>query len=266
MISRMQPFLDRILETPLIFDGALGTMLYARGVFINTCYDELSLTRPDLITEIHEEYVKASADAIETNSFGANRIKLADHGLAEKTAVINRRSAELARKAAGDNVYVAGSVGPCLRAGQLWCAERAGDIREAFREQISALTEGGVDLVLLETFVHLDEITLAAETARAFGLPVIASFTVGDEGRTVLGAEVGRIVADLDRDTNVDAIGINCGVGPAPAYDALEAALPLTGKPIIVKPNAGLPQEVDGRMIYMTNPEYLPRVSRMPRS
>ncbi|MBN1867774.1 bifunctional homocysteine S-methyltransferase/methylenetetrahydrofolate reductase [Candidatus Sumerlaeota bacterium] len=253
----MEDILTRIKDIPVVFDGAMGTMIYSRGVFINTCYDELCLVNPQLILEIHREYVQAGAEAIETNSFGANRIKLAPHGLADRAVEINERAARIARDAAGDSVYVAGSVGPCLRPGQALEFERERTlVSEAFEEQIRALVAGGVDLILLETFFGLDELRIAARNARASGLPVFASFTVGLHGETVLGNRIEDMVAALDADENVDAIGINCGIGPAPAYDALERALPLTRKPFIVMPNAGLPQEVDGRMIYMTSPEY----------
>jgi methionine synthase I (cobalamin-dependent)/5,10-methylenetetrahydrofolate reductase len=249
--------LARLKETPIVFDGAMGTMIYSKGVFINTCYDELCLTNPQLISAIHREYIQVGAEAIETNSFGANRIKLAEYGLADRAAEINHRAAQIAREAAGDTIYVAGSVGPCLRPGQALQADRdRALVSEAFEEQIQALAAAGVDLILLETFFGLDELRIAARIARASGLPVFASFTIGIGGETALGIRIEDMVAALDTDENVDAIGINCGIGPAPAYDALERALPLTRKPFLVMPNAGLPQQVDGRMIYMTSPEY----------
>lgn len=252
----MNRFLERITETPLVFDGAMGTMLYQRGLFLNACYDEACLSRPDLVREIHEAYVKAGADAIETNTFGANRVKLAAHGLIDKVDEINRRAAELAREAAGDDVFVAGAVGPCLRVGQIYKEDARVDIGEAFREQIEALAAGGVDLVQLETFFNLDELAVAAEVARAAGLPVVASVTVGMDGASPLGQGVEDVVAELDGDGNIDVVGLNCGVGPSAAYDAVERGLPMTDKPFVVAPNAGMPREVDGRMLYLTSPEY----------
>ena len=252
----MSAFLDRIRETPLVFDGAMGTMLYSRGVFINTCYDELNLTRPELVRAIHAEYAEAGADVIETNSFGANRVKLKAYGLADQAAAINRTAAALARDVAGGDALVAGSVGPCMRPRQMWMDSLADDLRSAFREQIEALIEGGVDLIQLETFDHLDELLLAAAVARALGAAVTASFTVSARGETVIGREVESVVAALEASDHVDAIGLNCGIGPALAYEALERALPHTSKPFVVMPNAGMPQEVDGRMIYLTSPEY----------
>jgi homocysteine S-methyltransferase len=252
----MTSFLERIHDAPVIFDGAMGSMLYTRGVFINTCYDELNLTRPDLVQGIHAEYIAAEADVIETNTFGANRTKLRAHGLMDKVAAINRAAVKLARAVAGREAYVAGSVGPCMRPRQMWMETYADEVREAFREQMAALAEGGVDLIYLETFDHLHELQLAAEVARTLGLPIFASFTVSAEGDTVVGRDIESVVAALHADTNVDGIGINCGIGPALAYDALERALPLTTKPFVVMPNAGMPREVEGRMLYMSSPEY----------
>ena len=239
-----------------MLDGATGTMIYSKGVFLNSCFDELCLTRPDLVAEIHAEYVTAGADIIETNSFAANRVKLGHHGLADKVVEINTQAAKLALKVAGNDVFVAGSVGPCLTIQQMWQAENADPIREAFGEQITALVDAGVHLILLETFAHLEELLLAAEVARASGVPVFASFMVNENGETAMGQGLEDVVAALDASTDVDGIGINCGVGPAHAYEALERALPITKKPFLVMPNAGLPREVDGRMLYLTSPEY----------
>ncbi|MDA0576654.1 MAG: bifunctional homocysteine S-methyltransferase/methylenetetrahydrofolate reductase [Verrucomicrobia bacterium] len=250
------PFLERIQQRPLVFDGAMGTMLYTRGVFINTCYDELNLTRPELVRGIHGEYAAAGADVIETNSFGANRVKLKAHGLSDKVVAINRAAAQLARDVADDDTYVAGSVGPCMRMRQMWQDSYADEFRAAFLEQMTALAEGGVDVIYLETFDHLHELALAAAVARTLGLPVFTSFTVSPVGETIVGREIEDVVATLERDANVDGIGINCGVGPQQAYDAVERALPLTRKPFVVMPNAGMPRAVDGRTIYMTSPEY----------
>ncbi len=253
---RMKDFLQTLQDAPLVIDGAVGTMIYSKGVFLNTCFDELCLVRPDLVTEIHAEYVAAGADVIETNTFAANRVKLAGHGLADKVVEINHKAAELALAVAGDDVFVAGSVGPCLAIEQMWQPENADSIRDAFAEQVAALAAGGVHLVLLETFGHLEELLLAAQVARGSGLPVFASFTVDEDGETAMGQPLEHFVSALDASSDVDGIGINCGVGPAHAYEALERALALTDKPFVVMPNAGLPREVDGRMLYLTSPEY----------
>jgi methionine synthase I (cobalamin-dependent)/5,10-methylenetetrahydrofolate reductase len=252
----MRDFPASIAATPKVFDGAMGTMIYAKGVFLNACYDELCLSRPELILGIHRDYVEAGAEVIETNSFAANRIKLQSHGLADKAAAINRQAAVLARRAAGEDLFVAGSVGPCLASTQLWQPEAAATLREAFDEQIRALAEGGADLICLETFARLDELLLAAGVAAETGLPVFASFTLGERGETAVGTPLETMVAALADAAQVHGIGINCGVGPAHAYEFAERALALTSKPLLVMPNAGMPRSVEGRMIYLTNPEY----------
>jgi len=250
------PILERIAKTPVVFDGAMGTMIYSKGIFLNTCYDELCLTHPKLILDIHQEYAAVHAEVLETNSFGANRIKLRNYGLAEKTEAINRAAVKLAREAAGKELYVAGSVGPCLKPGQILSLEHQREIITAFDEQITALTAEGVDFLVLETFHDLHELQLAAAVAGRFGIPVFASFTVNEKGETAHGTALEQIVDRLDQDPNVNAVGINCGVGPALAFDILEKALPITKKPFFVMPNAGLPRQVEGRMLYLNNPEY----------
>ena len=258
----MKNIIERIKASPLVFDGAVGTVIYSKGVFINTCYDELNLTRPDLVREIHREYVEAGADVIETNTFGANRIKLRAHGLGEKVRAINTAAVALARQEAGTEVYVSASVGPCLTSAQMWSHDKAEEIQAAFEEQIGALAEAGVDLIQLETFVFLDELKLAAAVARRSGIPVLACFSVRSGDETALGSPVKSFAASLNGDPNVDFIGLNCGVGPAQVYDAAEHILPLLTKPLACLPNAGLPREVDGRMMYLTSPEYFTKYAK----
>ena len=252
----MEAILDRLRRSPIVFDGAMGTMIYERGVFINTCFDELCLTNPKLISQIHGEYVEAGAEVIETNTFGANRIALRPYGLAEKAREINRQAVRIAREVAGDSVYVAGAVGPCVRPDQIMPDDHAVEVEEAFAEQIGALASEGIDLVVLETFTHLKEIRLAARTARNLGAKVLASFALNDRGETAVGMKAGAIALALDADDNVDAVGINCGTGPAGVFDALQAVLPLVAKPVVVMPNAGFPRDVGGRLLYLTSPEY----------
>lgn len=252
----MKTILERMADQPLIFDGAMGTMIYSKGVFINTCYEHLCITNPKLVGGIHQEYADAGADVIETNSFGANRLKLQGHGLADQLEDINRASVRLARAAAGDAALVAGSVGPLLKSGQVFLESQAGELAEIFREQLAILADEGVDFFMLETFTHIQEAQLAAKVAKTLGIPVFVSMTVGIEGTTEKGRKVEQLVQTLENDGNVDGIGLNCGVGPAAAYSNAERALPLTSKPMVVMANAGYPQEVDGRMIYMASPEY----------
>jgi homocysteine S-methyltransferase len=248
--------LKRIQKSPLVFDGAMGTMLYSKGVFINTCYDELNLTNPKLIRSIHHDYVEAGADVIETNTFGANRIKLSRYGLADKTVAINRAAVELARAEAGESVSVAASVGPCLAPGQFLTETLIQELEAAYEEQIGALTEAGVDAVVFETFSNPDELRLAARVARRFGAPVFGCMTMNERAETALGSSAEEIIALLDTDENLDGLGINCGTGPTQACETLAHVIHLTRKPFLVMPNAGLPREVDGRTMYLANPEY----------
>jgi methionine synthase I (cobalamin-dependent)/5,10-methylenetetrahydrofolate reductase len=252
----MKSIVERISEHPLIFDGAMGTMIYSKGVFINTCYEHLCITNPKLIGSIHQEYADAGADVIETNSFGANRIKLQGHGLADQLEDINRASVRLARDAAGNDALVAGSVGPILKSGQVFLESQAVELETTFREQLAILADEGVDFFMLETFTHIQEAQLIAKVAKEFELPVFVSMTVGKDGETAKGRKVEHLIQTLEDDSNIDGIGLNCGVGPAAAYSNAERALPLTTKPFVIMANAGLPQEVDGRMIYMASPEY----------
>ncbi|MDF7807092.1 bifunctional homocysteine S-methyltransferase/methylenetetrahydrofolate reductase [Pontiellaceae bacterium B12219] len=252
----MKNILERMAEHPLIFDGAMGTMIYSKGVFINTCYEHLCVTSPKLIAGIHQDYADAGADVIETNTFGANRLKLQGHGLADQLEAINRAAVKLAREAAGDDALVAGSIGPILKSGQIFLGNQAEELAEIYREQMSILVDEGIDFFMLETFTHLEEAQLAAREAQAFGIPVFVSMTFSKEGETAKGRKIEQIIQALENDSNVDGIGLNCGVGPAAAYSNAERALPLTTKPLVIMANAGLPQEVDGRMIYMASPEY----------
>jgi len=252
----MRTILERIAASPLVFDGAMGTVIYNRGIFINTCYDELCLTRPDLVADIHREYVEAGADVIETNTFGANRIKLRNHGLADRVVAINQAGVKLARSMAVNDVLVSGSVGPCLSGSQKWMEDMAGDLQAAFEEQIQALVSAGVDFIQLETFVHPEELRLAAAVSHRAGVPVLASFSIRSGQETALGSRVEAFASELNADPCIDMIGLNCGVGPAQTYEGAERILPLLSKPLVCLPNAGLPRDVDGRMIYMSSPEY----------
>lgn len=253
----MKSFLDRLKEGVLLFDGAMGTMLYNKGIFINQSFDLVNLSNPNLVKEIHEEYVAAGCEAIETNTFGANYFKLKHYGMESKLFEVNRRGAEIARSVAKDKIYVAGVVGPL---GSL--LEPLGNIteneaRETFQTQIEALIAGGVDLLLFETFYDLNELRLLIEVARSItDLPVIAQGTFDEEGRTFLGTTTENFIGALDQ-LPVDVAGFNCSVGPAPMLAGLEKAVAITKKPISCMPNAGNPRVVEGRNIYLSTPEYM---------
>jgi methionine synthase I (cobalamin-dependent)/5,10-methylenetetrahydrofolate reductase len=255
------PALTRLLDPDslVLFDGAMGTMLYARGVFINQCYDELNLRAPDLVRDVHKAYVRAGAEVLETNSFGANRIKLTPFGLALQTRELNKKAAELAREAAdtGHDVLVAGAVGPLGVRLEPFGPTSVEEAKEIFREQMEGLKAGGADLFILETFSDLHEIGQAIAAARAVdpAMPVVAQMTIGADGLTPYGAtpeDVARVLDEL----GADIIGLNCSVGPQTILEAVEKMVPVTRKKISAQPNAGMPRDVGGRSMYMASPEY----------
>ncbi|MBN2079841.1 MAG: bifunctional homocysteine S-methyltransferase/methylenetetrahydrofolate reductase [Spirochaetes bacterium] len=258
----MESIIERMRTRPVIFDGAMGTMIYGMGVFINSCYDELSIVNPTLISRIHREYRDAGADVLETNTFGANRVKLRAFGMGERVDEINRAAVALAREAAGEGLWVAGAVGPCLHPHEAFDESLSPQYREAFREQCRSLAGAGVDFIHLETFSHLAEIEIAAAAGKETGLPVSASFSVNEEGV----ASDGNAIEDFSRalcvDSNVDIMGINCGMGPSGLLQALERMIHLCEKPIVVMPNAGYPQDVGGRTMYLTSPDYFATYAR----
>jgi methionine synthase / methylenetetrahydrofolate reductase(NADPH) len=254
----MKPFRERLQNEVIVFDGGVGTYLYEKGVYINTCFDELNLTNPDLVAEVHKEYIQAGADVIETNTFGANRIKLAPHGLETRVVDINRKGAEIARKVAGDSTYVAGSVGPLGVQIEPIGKLSFNEARDVFKEQIRGLLEGGVDLIVLETFSLVSELIQAVRAVRELdaNIPLMAQMTVNDDGMLLSGAPLESFIRET-ADCAIDIVGLNCSVGPKAMLDALEDLKPLTKLPISVQPNAGVPQNVGGRNIYMTSPEYI---------
>ncbi|MGA2384399.1 MAG: bifunctional homocysteine S-methyltransferase/methylenetetrahydrofolate reductase [Gemmatimonadales bacterium] len=239
-----------------VFDGAMGTMLYAKGVFINVCYDELNLRSPDLVRDVHRAYVRAGAEILETNTFGANPVKLAHHGLATETGAINRRAAELAREAAGSRALVAGAIGPLgVRLEPFGETSRA-EAFEFFRTQAFGLREGGVHGFVLETFSDLDEIREALRAVRAVcDLPVFAQMTIQEDGNTAYGTDPETVARALDA-FGADVVGLNCSVGPQGVLEAIERMARVTSRPLSAQPNAGLPREVGDRRMYMASPEY----------
>ncbi len=252
----MQNFRDYISEHILLFDGAIGTLIYQKGIFIDKCYDELNLTHPDLIQSIHQEYLNAGAMVIETNTFGANRYMLQKHNLDRQVREINTQGAKLTREVVEDHGFVAGSIGPLGIEIEPWGEISLEEARDAYREQTQALLDGRVDLFLLETFHQIDEIKQAIEAIReCCDLPIIAQMTVQEDGKTTYGLTVEECVVQL-AEYSIDGVGINCTIGPKIMLDFLERIIQKTSLPVSVMPNAGLPQFIDGRMIYLSTPEY----------
>src|ERR671917_2930717 len=259
----MDNFRD-ILESDeiTVFDGAMGTMLYAKGVYINRSYDELNLTSPDLVREVHQEYVRAGAEVIETNTFGASAHKLQQYGLEGSLRLINIAAARLAREAAGERAFVAGAVGPLGLRIEPYGPTSFDEAKEMFKEQAEALLEGGVDLFVLETFSDISEMRQAIRAVRELcDLPVIAQMTVQNDGNTSFGTTPEIFTARLD-EWGADVLGLNCSVGPADVLTAIERMRTVTNKKLSAQPNAGLPRDVQGRQFYMCSPEYMAKFSK----
>jgi methionine synthase I (cobalamin-dependent)/5,10-methylenetetrahydrofolate reductase len=254
------PLVTRLLDPQqvIVFDGAMGTMLYNKGIFINQCYDELNLRAPDLVRDVHKAYKKAGAEVLETNSFGANRIKLEQYGLSSQVAEINRAAAKIAREVAEDELLVAGAVGPLGVRIEPLGPTSLDEARAAFREQLQALKDGGCDIFILETFSDLHEIEQAILAAREVdpAIPVIAQMTVGSDCHTTYGMSVEDLAQALDA-LGADVIGLNCSVGPQIILDAIEKMAPKTRRKLSAQPNAGMPRDVSGRSMYMASPEYM---------
>ena len=249
-------------ESVYVFDGAVGTRFYDKGVYINKSYDELNLTAPDLVREVHEEYVNAGADVIQTNTFGATRHKLKQHSLESKIGEINIAAAKIARQAAGDNTFVAGSIGPLDLRIEPYGPTSFKEAREMFSEQVEALVEGGVELFVLETFSDLSEIQQAINAIKALcDLPIVAQIQIQTDGKTTFGATPEVFTERLD-EWGADVIGLNCGVGPTHVLSELEAMRAVTNKKLIAQPNAGLPRDVQGRQFYMCSPEYMSKFAK----
>jgi methionine synthase / methylenetetrahydrofolate reductase(NADPH) len=257
-------FLSRIKQSPVLCDGAMGTLLYAKGIFINRSYDELNLSQPDLIRGIHHEYLQAGAEIIETNTFGANSFRLARHSLADKVREVNLSGVRLAKEAAKSfDVWVAGSVGPLGTRIEPLGKTSFDEARESFRQQIIALAEGGVDLLILETFGYLEELRQAMLAAREVGtgLPIVAQVTIDEDGNCLDGSDPETFVPKLE-EWGADVIGCNCSVGPVAMLDAIERVRALTSLPLAAQPNAGIPRSVEGRNIYLCSPEYMASYAR----
>jgi methionine synthase / methylenetetrahydrofolate reductase(NADPH) len=265
MLSHMAGnILERIQQAPVLCDGAMGTLLYSKGVFINRCYDELNLSQPELIRAIHHDYLQAGAEIIETNTFGANSFRLARHSLADKVHEMNRMGARLARDAAKSfDVWVAGSVGPLGTRIEPLGKTSFAEARQAFREQIEALAEGGADLLMLETFGYLEELHQAMLAAKDVGakLPLVVHVTIDEDGNCLDGSDPETFAPRLE-DWGADVIGCNCSVGPVAMLEAIERIRALTSLPLAAQPNAGIPRSVEGRNIYLCSPEYMASYAR----
>jgi homocysteine S-methyltransferase len=245
-----------------VFDGAMGTMLYAKGVYINRSYDELNLTSPDLVREVHEEYIRAGADIIETNTFGATAHKLQQYGLEGSLRLINIAAARIAREAAGERAYVAGAVGPLGLRIEPYGPTSFDEAKDMFKEQVAALLDGGVDLFVLETFSDISEMRQAMRAVRELcDLAIVAQMTILPDGNTTFGTTPEVFTSRLD-EWGADVIGLNCGVGPAIVLTGLEKMRTVTNKKLSAQPNAGLPRDVQGRQFYMCSPEYMAKFAK----
>ena len=245
-----------------VLDGAMGTMLYGKGYFLNVCYDELNVKQPRLVQEVHEAYVRAGAEVLETNTFGANPLKLATYGLADDTEKINQAAAELARNAAAGRASVVGAIGPLgVRIEPLGQTSRD-EAFALFQRQVKGLLAGGVDGFILETFSDVAEIHEALRAVRSLSdLPVIAQMTIGTDGLTHYGTEPAVFTKQL-AEWGADVIGVNCSVGPAGLLEAVEKMVKVTDRPISAVPNAGLPKDVGDRKIYLASPEHMATYAR----
>jgi methionine synthase I (cobalamin-dependent)/5,10-methylenetetrahydrofolate reductase len=247
----------------LVFDGAMGTMLYGEGVPFTQCFDAMNLARPELVLGVHRSYVDAGADIVETNTFGGNRFRLAEHGLEGQVADINRAGVRLAREAAAGRAYVAGAIGPIGKPLAPIGVVPPDEAEAAFREQAAALGEAGVDLFVIETISNLLEMerAVAAARAEAPGIPIVAQMTFSEEGKTIIGNKPTEIVRRLEA-MGVDAVGANCSVGPQGIMDVIEKMAAVARVPLSAQPNAGLPHLVGGRLLYLATPEYFEEYTR----
>jgi methionine synthase / methylenetetrahydrofolate reductase (NADH) len=263
-VSRAAEFRKKLDAGIVVADGAMGTMLYGKGIFINRCFDELNLSAPQLVKEVHQEYLKAGAEVLETNTFGSTRLHLSAFGFAEKLKTINEAGVRLAREAAGDKAYVAGAIGPLGTQIEPLGPLSFAEARDIFREQAAILVGAGVDLLILETFFELNELREAIYAAReAAGeeMVIVAQVTVEDDGTLRDGTSLETYTSRLN-EWPADVIGVNCSAGPKVVLEAIERMALLSAKPLSAMPNAGLPSNVEGRNIYLCSPEYLAQYSR----
>src|SRR5206468_4696523 len=260
--SFMRDFLSELRNRVLICDGAMGTMLYSKGIFISRCFDELNLSKPELVREVHLDYVKAGVDIIETNTFGSNRTKLMSHGLEAQMREINVQGARIAREAAGDDIFVAGAIGPLGIRIEPWGKTSIDDARAIFRQQAEALLEGGAGIFILETFSDLNEVFAAIRGVRDVSdRPLVAQMSIEEDGNSLEGTPPEVFTRRLE-EWGADVLGLNCSVGPQTMLESIERIAIVTSKKLSVQPNAGKPRNVEGRNIYLGSPEYMPSYAK----
>jgi homocysteine S-methyltransferase len=256
----MHPFLARLMRGPLLCDGAMGTLLYERGVPYDRCFDALNLFERERVLNIHLDYLRAGAEVIETNTFGANAVKLDAHGFGRRLRDVNWHGAKIAKEARdifGQAVWIAGAVGPLGKPLAPFGRITPAAAGEHFRAQIDALVEGGVDLLILETFTDLQELLTAVRAARAAcDLPIVAQMSFTEDGRTRYGHGPSEVVAAL-AGVGADVLGANCSVGPVPMLEVIQQMAVLARMPISAQPNAGFPTLVDGRYLYLSSPDHM---------
>jgi homocysteine S-methyltransferase len=262
--SRAKEFRQQLESRALVADGAMGTMLYSKGIFINRCYDELNLSSPDLVKGVHLEYVRAGAEILETNTFGANRMRLEGFGIADKLRAINQAGVRIAREAAGEDAFVAGSIGPLGAHIEPLGPTSFAEARNIFAEQVENLLEAGADLLILETFSNLDELREAVLAARQVGgndPVIVAQVTIDDYGNLRDGTDTRMFTLLMDQ-WPADVIGCNCSAGPKVTFETVEKMMEYSKKPMSAMPNAGHPSLVDGRKLYLCSPEYMAQYAR----
>ena len=263
-----QKFLEDLKQKPIVIDGAMGTELYALGVGLDKCFDEQNISNAELVKDVYQTYINSGADVIKTNTFGANAVKLSKFGLSHLSAQINEAGVKLAKEIIAPEQYLAGSMGPCLNPNSVWKSEETSIIKDAFANQAHTLITSGVDMIILETFSHISELTLAIDCIKEESeklqkdIILIAGFTVGEDGVTAVGDSLNAFISRLESNTSVDAILINCGMGPSGLYELLEKHIQKIQKPLFVSPNAGSPRELDNRTVYLSTPEYFARFAR----
>ncbi len=262
--NRALEFREQLSQRIIVADGAMGTMLYARGVFINRCFDELNLSSPDLVRQVHRDYADAGAEILESNTYGANRARLSGFGFADRLREINAAGIRLAREAARGEAFVAGAMGPLGVHVEPLGPTSFAEARAIFREQAEDLIDAGADLLVLETFGDLNELREAILAARAAAGPepvIVAEVAVDDFGRLSGGASAEAFAREADA-WPVDVLGVNCSVGPKTMLEVVERMSGFSSKPLSAMPNAGLPTRVEGRNIYLCSPEYMAQYAR----